>query len=128
MFRAPNEFRVRKHKLLGSEDIDGNNGFFVIPHHRIKDHGYGVQMSDGEGWEHASITIQCTFKRMVERCPTWEEMCYIKNLLWDQEDVVIQYHPPASEYVNNHPYCLHLWRPINMELPRPHPSLVGIIF
>jgi hypothetical protein len=32
----------------------------------------------------------------------------------------------AEQLVNNHPRCLHMWwRPIGMDLPRPHPMLVG---
>lgn len=61
------------------------------------------QASDGGGWEHVSVST-------IERCPTWDEMCKVKSLFWDDDDLVVQYHPPASEYVNNHPYTLHLWR------------------
>ena len=49
--------------------------------------------SDGFGWEHVSVSRR-------DRCPTWEEMCQIKALFWDEDDCVIQYHPPRSEYVN----------------------------
>lgn len=30
-----------------------------------------------------------------------------------------QLHPAKSEYVNIHPYCLHLWRPLEREIPMP---------
>ena len=36
-----------------------------------------------------------------------------------EDETVVQYHPPKSDYVNNHPYCLHLWRPHSQEIPRP---------
>lgn len=53
-----------------------------------------------------------------DRCPTWEEMCQVKDLFWDDEDVVMQFHVPSKDHVNNHPYCLHLWRPVyNSEPP-----------
>jgi hypothetical protein len=39
---------------------------------------------------------------------------------------VIQYHPPESEYVNNHPNCLHLWRPTGCALPMPPSIMVGV--
>lgn len=51
-------------------------------------------------------------------------MCYIKSLFWDDEEVVIQYHPKKSEYVNLHPYCLHLWKPIGIEIPTPPKEMV----
>ena len=68
------------------------------------------------GWEHVSVS-PCSQKRKT--CPTWEEMCAIKNMFFENDEAVVQYHPPKSDYVNNHPYCLHLWRPTNQEIPRP---------
>jgi hypothetical protein len=62
----------------------------------------------------------------VPRCPTWDEMCQIKALFWDDNDCIVQFHPPKAEYVNNHAYCLHLWRQIGGEFPIPDSLLVGI--
>jgi len=42
--------------------------------------------------------------------PSWEVMCAIKDIFWEPEDEVIQYHPKKSEYVNMHPNVLHMWR------------------
>jgi hypothetical protein len=124
-FHVPNKYRLKKHYDLASDDSYGNNGFFTIPHYRIADYFFGVQASDGEGWEHASISL-FTKKGTVKRCPIWEEMCYIKDIFWDKTDTVIQYHPAEKDYVNMHPFVLHLWRPINIELPLPDSLLVGI--
>ena len=74
--------------------------------------------SDGMGWEHVSVSLP-------NRCPTWEEMNFAKGIFWGDEDTVVQYHPPRSQYVSCHPYCLHLWRPIGYEFPRPPFVLVG---
>jgi hypothetical protein len=63
-------------------------------------------------WEHVSVSNQ-------QRCPTWEEMCWVKDLFWAPEECVMQYHPPQSKYVNKHDRCLHLWRPIGLEMPMP---------
>lgn len=79
-----------------------------------------VIISWGMGWEHASVS------QIDRRCPTWDEMCYVKGLIWEEEECVIEYHPPRSRYVNNHPGCLHLWKPIGVELPQPPTILVGI--
>lgn len=54
-------------------------------------------------------------------------MCWVKGKFWDPEAAVVQYHPPASAYLNCHPYCLHLWRPIDVEMLLPSPILVGVI-
>ena len=63
------------------------------------------------GWQHVSCSLP-------NRCPTWKEMAYIKKLFWGENVTVVQFHPGKSEYVNNHPFCLHLWRHIEgHELP-----------
>jgi len=53
-------------------------------------------------------------------------MCAIKDLFWDPVDAVMQIHPPADEYINNHSACLHLWRPTVQEIPLPSSLMVGI--
>jgi len=73
---------------------------------------------EGQGWEHVSVAGN-------SRCPNWPEMCWIKNLFWEPHEMVVQYHPPESEYVNCHPYCLHLWRHPTLPFPMPPSLLVG---
>ena len=64
------------------------------------------------GWEHVSVSLK-------KRCPTWEEMCMVKDIFWGEDECVVEFHPPKKDYVNVMPYCLHLWRKIgeNAELP-----------
>jgi len=125
MKKAPEEFRLR-HGPMGSDPLFGNNGFFIIPHYRINNYEIRCQVSDGSGWEHVSITIgQERPQKNATRSPTWEEMCWVKDLFWNPEECVIQFHPPASEYVSCHPHCLHLWKPIGVELPLPNSLMVG---
>ncbi len=57
-----------------------------------------------EGWEHVSIALY------TKRLPRWDEMCYIKDLFWNEDEEVVQIHPKKSEYVNV-VEALHLWRP-----------------
>lgn len=71
-----------------------------------------------DGWEHVSVSTR-------RRTPNWREMCFIKDLFWKLEECVVQFHPPRSEYVNNHPYCLHLWRQSKTQMPMPPSILVG---
>lgn len=79
------------------------------------EHGY-----DLPAWEHVSVSV-----RGEDRVPSWEEMCVVKDMFWDAEDTVIQFHPPKSDYVNYNWKVLHLWRPIGVELPRPPAVMVG---
>lgn len=85
---------------MPSHKEDGNNGAFEVPVKGVK---LRVIVSDGHGWEHVSVSTR-------GRCPTWQEMCAVKALFFKDEETVIQFHPPKSQYVNDHPYCLHLWR------------------
>ena len=62
---------------------------------------------------------------LPNRCPIWCERCFIKDVFCDAEDVVIQYYPAKSEYVNRHEMTLHLWRPVGVELPTPPKEFVG---
>lgn len=71
-----------------------------------------VIASNGLGWDHVSVSHK-------KRCPTWNEMCSIRNIFFDDEDVVLQFHPPKSDYVNVHPFCLHLWRNQDAEIETP---------
>lgn len=72
----------------------------------------------GEEWEHVSVSLP-------HRCPTWGEMCRVKDLFWEKSACVVQYHPAESEYVNTHKFCLHLWRWARGEFPAPPSHLVG---
>lgn len=114
-FKVPEKFRI-KTGALASDDSLGNNGaFWLMLRHSQKVFAIA---SDMMGWEHVSVSRK-------DRVPTWDEMCQVKALFWGDEDCVVQFHPPKSEYVNNHPFCLHLWRPVGSEFPLPPSIMVG---
>ena len=115
-FKVPEHYRVIAGPGASSPEI-GNNGAFNFA---LKNgHPVFVIASDGGGWEHVSVSMRA-------RCPTWEEMCFVKDLFWGPEDTVVQFHPPKSDYVNNHKYCLHLWRQVGVEIARPPRWMVGL--
>lgn len=124
MFKVPEQYRITRGPQ-GSDASCGCNGAFFIPS-RPGRAPFKVIASDGSGmpedptaqWEHVSVSLP-------DRCPTWEEMCKIKALFWDDDDCVMQLHPPRADWVNNHSYCLHLWRPADAEIPRPPGWMVG---
>ena len=132
MFQVPEENRFTQAKIsqfrfiimpeLASDHLCGNNGMFVLQRN-VRGHSaiFRCLASDGHGWEHVSVTVVG-----VNRCPSWNEMCFIRDKFWGPEDTVLQFHPPHSEYVSTHPYCLHLWRPKNEKVPRPPMDLVGV--
>ena len=99
-------------RTYGANGGCGNGCFKVFVNGRSF---FVIASSDG-GWDHVSVS-PCSKKR--ESCPTWEEMSAIKDMFFDPEERVVQYHPPKSEYINAHPYCLHMWRYTDGELPHP---------
>ena len=105
-------------------------GIYAIPHPTIDKYLYWIVFSDGEGWEHLSVSLRKTVTRamvrQVERCPTWPEMCFLKNLFWMPSEATVQFHPAMADYVNNHEFVLHIWRPIVVVFPVPDPIMVGL--
>lgn len=88
--------------------------------------GGGVQLcciaSNGLGWEH--VSVHATKVSGKNRLPTWGEMCAVKELFWEPDDWVIQFHPPKSANINVHDTTLHLWRCTIAPQPLPHPEMV----
>lgn len=78
-----------------------------------------VIASFGGGWDHVSVSHP-------RRIPNWIEMSHIKRMFFDPDEVAMQLHPAEADYVNNHPRCLHLWRPQREEIPTPQAWMVGI--
>lgn len=76
-------------------------------------------LGDDYAWDHVSVSIGGP----LPRCPTWEEMAYVKDLFFKPEETVFQFHPAISQYVNCHPHTLHLWRPLLVTVPLP-PSVM----
>lgn len=116
MFKVPNQFRLHGGNM-GSSDLAGNNGAFLVELRKCQ--RLRCIASDQMGWEHVSVS-------RTDRLPLWSEMCEIKDMFWDKQDCVVQYHPPESDYINNHPNCLHMWRQVGKEFPRPPSIMVGV--
>ncbi len=117
----PSLERYRERQGPYASNPGDDYGMFQLP-------GFGqtlrVLASPGDAhedipWEHVSVSLK-------NRCPNWREMCYVKDLFWDAEECVMQLHPPRSKWINNHPYCLHLWKPIAVDIPMPPEITVGI--
>lgn len=66
-----------------------------------------------QGWEHVSVA---PFNKKI--VPSWEDMCKVKEIFWNDEEECVQIHPAKSVYVNLKENCLHIWRKVGgMELP-----------
>jgi len=110
----PNEFRSKDLPLPNTDEM-GMLGIFRIP---FNGETFTVVINDDrydKKWEHVSVSL-------MHRCPTWEEMCHIKSLFFEEEETVVQFHPKKSQYKNAHPFCLHMWRDTTKEYELP-PSI-----
>jgi hypothetical protein len=96
------------HGIAGAFKILGPNG--VVLRIISADH-------DGSGWEHVSVS-------MKNRAPNWREMCFVKDLFFEEHECVVQYHPAKADHINIHPHCLHLWRMTEGEFPMPPAIMV----
>ncbi len=89
------------------------HGFFELPGKLtiISSGHLSMEMPPESLWEHVSVALPSV-------CPTWEIMQTVKTWFWRDDEVVIQFHPSRGDYVNAHPFCLHLWKPpYKLELP-----------
>ena len=104
---------------LGRYHGPGNTfGTFLIPSCYDRKDLFVIAVEDGDGWDHVSIS------RRDRRTPRWNEMCQIKDLFWNEDKTVVQFHPKKSEYVNLHESCLHLWCWRNGDFPTPDKGMV----
>lgn len=67
---------------------------------------------DGRWWQHVSVSRR-------SRMPTYDDLALVKRLFVGEHAMALQVFPKASDHVNLHPYCLHLWSPVDGESPLP---------
>lgn len=115
MMKAYNEILKCGRLYSVERGHDGFRAMVQMPHYKAS-----LIVSDGGGWEHASIVP------MRKVTPSWDDMCFLKELIWEDDEAVVQIHPPKDEYVNNVSNCLHLWRCIDKEMPLPPSIFVGV--
>lgn len=101
---------------IGEINNDGFAGEISLPLWRGS-----VICSTGAGWEHVSVS---PYQHRIT--PSWDDMCRIKDIFWNDNEAVIQIHPAKKDYVNNLRNCLHLWRCTYRDMVLPPSILVGI--
>jgi len=108
---------IKKSKYLRIRRISQDGGCGEL---RMPSWKGSVIWSRGAGWEHISAA---PYNHRIT--PGWDDMCLIKDIFFNAEEWAVQFHPAKSEYVNDLPNCLHLWRPVNGRLPTPPAELTG---
>lgn len=122
-FRVPEKFRVENPPGKGYPDAKyTNNGFFSFTLDNKKKIQVVCIAADGGGWDHVSVSI---LEKGKSKIPSWDVMNLVKDIFWEEEARVIQFHPPHSEYVDQIPYVLHLWKFQRGTIPNPPSIMVG---
>ena len=96
---------------------DHECGVFTVPS-PIDRAPMTVIASADEGWDHVSVSRR-------NRTPNYPEMQAIYRMFFADGEMAMQLHVPASDHVNVHPNCLHLWRPWQDDIPLPPSIFVG---
>ena len=114
--KFPDRYRFSPEGSTYQSEPGNPFGCFRIPAHKACGRMLAIIAVDGEetGWEHVSVSIPGS-----NNPPSWEEMCLVKALFWDETECVVEYHPPKEDYVNLHTGVLHLWRSANEPFPMP---------
>ena len=85
-----------------------NSGQFLVPYVSRGLHEYSIGLrvvvSAEARWDHVSVSTPA-------RCPTWEEMEFVRELFFADDETVMQLSVPRDRHVNDHPYVLHMGRP-----------------
>lgn len=101
-----------------SENWDGGMGYAYLASSK-KPAPAAVVFSWVGGWDHVSVSFR-------NRCPSWKEMCEVKRMFFHDDEAAFELHPIASEYVNQSPCCLHIWKPRKEAIPTPPSFMVGM--
>jgi hypothetical protein len=109
MRNTPN-VRAERHRTEGP--AGSNNGFFLIPRRTFDLH---VMVGDGLGWDHVSVSVARVGEAAAFRIPDYDELTFVKELFFRDDETVMHLWVPAAQHVNVHPHVLHLWRPQSQE-------------
>lgn len=117
LMKFPEQFRYQPPNPHYASNPGDPFGMFHIPGRRANGRSLKIMATDGDetGWQHVSVSLD----EYPSKCPSWDEMCIVKDLFWEPSACVVQFHPAESEYVNLHKGCLHLWRCTSAEFPTP---------
>ncbi len=111
------QWRDRSARVIRHYGTAGDHtaGAFNVP---VGNVSLYVIATAGEGWDHVSVSLP-------NRCPTWEEMSAVKRAFFRRNEWAVEFHPPESDNLSLHPFCLHLWRCQYREMELPPPIMVA---
>ena len=111
-------YRQRKleRRIFGGDGGAGEGLFFIKS--PIDREILRIIASSGMGWDHVSVS-------RADRTPIWDEMDRVARLFFEDHEAAMQLHVPPIDHINLHPYTLHIWRPQDVDIPRPPSNMVG---
>ncbi len=118
--RTMEQYRMEHSGPFPTKHRSGVTGFYQAEILRI----IASNGTNGDGqvevpWDHVSVSTE-------HRCPTWEEMEWVREQFFKDDELVLQFSVPRDEEaVNHHPYCLHMWKHHDQVVVVPPPILVG---
>ena len=69
----------------------------------------GLEIIDGIRWWHVSCA-------RPSRLPSWQDLRNVKDVFVGRNRQAVQILPAENQYVNIHPYCLHLWSRLDVDI------------
>jgi len=109
--RYLNEYRIILDEFKEFKFDEKCEGMFdIVVNGKI----YFVIASVDEGWQHVSVS------GLNNIMPTWDVVETIKNKFFEDDEFVVEYHPKKEDYINNKENCLHIWSPLDKEMPYPN--------
>lgn len=104
--------------------ISLHSGSFLYPMENDKN-AFIISTKDRRGWNHVSIHLQNDLGECITKVPSHEDMQVIRNLFFNSEDLVQEFHPEKKDYINNHSYTLHLWESTEEKVEKPNSNILS---
>lgn len=118
--------RFKLKALVGQEN--SANGVYEVDHPWIKNNYYFLcTVVITEEWERVSAqlfkitNVKKKQSEPADRCLTWKEQCFIKNLFYGPQEVIMQFFPAMTDYIgtDEEEFAVHLWNPLKGQCQVP---------
>lgn len=115
---------VLEFPLPDKKNYEANENFqyIILPR---KNGFYNVITTETKEWKRVRVSLLDKYYHPLDRYPKWDEMCLIKEMLFNDDEAVIEIHTNDEFKMYEKDYTIDLWRPLNKEMPLPNPDLVG---
>ena len=94
------------------EDVAPEQRVFIRKTDKLKVLITAVREQDGRAWLHVSFSFK-------NKMPAYKEMTHVKAVFIGANRVAYMVLPRSEDHYNFHPYCLHLFSPLEGEDPLP---------